>query len=157
MRIGAQSLLRRNDDNKEGRQKMRIQNLRKALLAVAAAALMTLPGEAVAEPEVSADGNGAPSVTVEVKNNNWLDVRVYAVSQSGAYDRLGTVTSMTSQKFKLPSWVTASAHEVTLIAVTIGGNRRVVTDPILVSSGDVVVWRVENNIALSSVSVRVGA
>jgi hypothetical protein len=132
---------------------MRMKGLLAALFAVAAAATTALPADVAAAPVAAADTVKAQTVKVTVVNRNWLDVRVYAVTRSGDYDRLGTVTSMTSQRFTLPLRMTAANSELRLVARTIGANRSVTTEPILVSAGEEVELWVENSIRLTSYRV----
>lgn len=89
---------------------------------------------------------------VEVSNNHWANVTVYAVGRS-ARVRLGTVTSMHSRTFDLPA--TVGGHGAfRLVAHIIGSARTYGTDPILVADGDRVEWNLENKLALSSYTVR---
>jgi hypothetical protein len=127
-----------------------------ALGAVALMAAVTLPAKLFAESVAAVDTIAVPRISVRVENGNWLDIRVYAVNESGAYDRLGTVTSFSSSTFQLPRWMSAANSQVQLVAVPIGSNRSYAAQPVLVSLGDVVEWRLANNLALSSIWVRAG-
>ena len=116
-----------------------------------AAASPTLADPAVMSNDVVDSTRAA--VRVQVDNHNSLDMRIYAVS-NGRRWRLGTVTSFTSETFQLPSFLTLPTDEVLLVASPIGSRRVYVAHPVLVEPGDVVQFRVENQIVLSSVFVR---
>lgn len=97
-----------------------------------------------------ADGRGR-RVTVLVTNNNWQDANVYVIG-AGPRVRLGTVTSMNSQRFVVPP----SARRATgfrLQADLIGSSVRKTTADIIVNPGEEVRWKLENHLALSSYSV----
>lgn len=130
------------------------RNMARALVSVALVAVVALPPKAFAQSVAAADTVTAPRTSVRVENGNWLDVRVYAVSESGAYDRLGTVTSFTERTFELPRWITAPTSQIQLVAVPIGSTRSYAAPPVLVSVGDVIEWKLTNNLALSSIWVR---
>jgi hypothetical protein len=94
-----------------------------------------------------------PQVMVRVENNNWSDMNVY-VLRSGTRQRLGSVSSMTTAKFKLPRHVLVSTEPVRLLADPVGSSRGILSPPLLLNAGQVVEWRVENNPALSSAFIR---
>jgi len=128
-------------------------------ISVAAAALVVavaLPVSIAAQKEGADDTVMDSRVTVEVDNGNWLDVRVFAVRENGAYDRVGTVTSFSSEEFMLPRWVTASGGQIQLVAVPIGSRQSYASPPIFVNTGEVIEWKLTNNLALSSIFVRTG-
>lgn len=107
-------------------------------------------GCASAGAESDADGRGR-SVTVLVTNHNWQDATVYVIG-AGPRVRLGTVTSMNSQRFVVPP----SVRRVTgfrLEADLIGSSVRKTTSDIIVNPGEEVRWNLENQLALSSYSV----
>ncbi len=122
------------------------------LLLMAAAAVAMLLGPAMLagqeqESEETPFDRKAP-ITVEVFNNNWSDMAIYAVS-SGTRHRLTTVTTGTSQKFTLPRHLNADVREIRLLADPIGGPRAVLSDPLILSPGDEVEWHLQNHLALS--------
>ncbi len=132
------------------------RNIARALGAVALMAAVTFPAESSAETSATGDTVTTPGIAVRVENGNWLDVRIYAVSESGAYDRLGTVTSFSSSTFQLPRWITAANSQIQLVAVPIGSNQSYAAEPVLASLGDVIEWKLANNLVLSSIWVRAG-
>ena len=118
------------------------------------------PAEASGQ-DATRDGDAFSSLTkkaeerpvrVYVQNNNWLDVRIYAVRGSTRY-RMGTVYSQTGQFFELPARLTEAGFQVQLQADPIGSNRTVTTPRVMINPGDIVEWSIENSLDLSSVSV----
>ncbi len=91
-------------------------------------------------------------VTIEVVNNNLLDMRVYAVSH-GRSHRLGTVSSFSRGRFRLPRSLVAPNDEVRFIAQPIGSRTRHTTPTLIFSPGDVLEFRIETSINLSTVRV----
>jgi hypothetical protein len=117
-----------------------------ALAGVLAGACATGPGGAMTQ-----DGAGVLETVVEVTNNNWMDVTVYAV-RSGKPARLGTVTSTSTERFALPRRLVVGGT-IQLIAAPVGSRGSHQTDHIMVDRGDRIVWNVENALALSSYTV----
>lgn len=97
----------------------------------------------------------AQQTRLEVTSHHWDDVRVYAAG-SGARVRLGLVASMETRTFRLPADVLAAEGSVRLIAKPIGAPFPHETDHILLRPGDLVEWRIENPLSLSSYAVRDG-
>lgn len=121
--------------------------------SVAVAAVVALTGAACATGGgLSAGDREARSVVVLVENNNWQDATVYVVGP-GPRARLGTVTSMTSKRFRVPLAL-QSPEGLQLQANLIGSSARNLTNRILVNPGHQVRWTLENQLALSSYSVR---
>ncbi|HEY2065157.1 MAG TPA: hypothetical protein VGG84_04310 [Gemmatimonadaceae bacterium] len=92
------------------------------------------------------------NITLVVRNNNFNDVDVYAVS-SGLATRIGTVTGNSSATFTLnPSLV--SPTDFRIVATPIGGNGRASTGPINVSQGQTIEFTVGPVLSQSTVSIR---
>jgi hypothetical protein len=130
---------------------------RRIAATIAAVALMTaaaLPASLNAQSESSEVTASETRVTVQVDNGNWLDMRLYAVVEGGAYDRLGTVTGFSKGKFEIPRQLTATNSQIQLVAAPIGSTERYAAQPVMVSAGDVVEWKLANNLAMSSIFVR---
>lgn len=89
---------------------------------------------------------------VQVTNNNWSDMTVYAV-RDGHRVRLGTVTSMATQIFDLPRAILGAAANVQLVANPIGGRSSIRTPPVSVWPGQTVQFMIENQPGLSNTSV----
>lgn len=80
--------------------------------------------------------SGETSITLEIKNDNFNDARIYVLSY-GQRSRIGTVTGATFETFEL-DW---KDDELRVEVDFIGGGGYT-TDLILVSSGDVVYLRI---------------
>jgi len=98
------------------------------------------------------DANGSAAPLLVVENNKWLDVNVYAV-RNGTRHRLGTVTSLQTERFRLPSWVTTGAAEVRLLIDPVGSEQVHLTEPILLTEGSRIVFKVADYLPLSAYSV----
>jgi hypothetical protein len=94
---------------------------------------------------------GAAATTVMVNNNNWSDMTVYA-TRNGATVRLGSVTSMSTARFELPVAM-LGAGELRLIADPLGSTSTYRTQPVLVTRGQEIEFTLQNNLALSTLSV----
>lgn len=90
---------------------------------------------------------------VRVTNNNWADMNVY-VDRGGMRVRLGTVTTMATRLFHIPPALMNGNGDVRLIADPIGSRETHVTSPVQVWPGQTVAFRIENHMAISSISVR---
>lgn len=105
-----------------------------------------------ADPAERAGAAGA-ATTVEVTNHNWQDVVVYALHATRRV-RLGTVVSMSTERFELSSTTLGTAGSVQLLADPIGSPRPYRTEQILVNPGGRIELKVANSLALSSYAVR---
>ncbi len=125
-----------------------------AALAVAALAGGCATGRSAAAADEWASTQAAPEnrATVHVDNHNWQDVDVFAVRE-GMKVRLGMVTSMTSGDFRLPEAFLVGSPNVQLSIDPIGSSSGYMTQSILVSPGQTVELRIENNLNLTSYSV----
>ena len=129
--------------------------------ASAGTGVVTQPSHAMANGTqlVAADnrvasptGSATTPATVKVANYNWLDVNVYAV-QGGTRVRLGSVTSMSSGTFQLPSRFLQQSTPVRLLVDPIGSTEGYMTDGIMVQGGQQVSFSVQNALQFSSISV----
>jgi hypothetical protein len=122
-----------------------------------------LPALVIALSAGACAGNSGPqdgplpprgnTATVRVTNNNWADMNVYA-ERGGMRLRLGTVTTMATRAFKLPRTLMNGNGNVRLVADPIGSRESHVTSPVQVWPGQTVAFRIENHIAISSITVR---
>jgi hypothetical protein len=72
-------------------------------------------------------------ITLDVRNNNWLDVRVYLVSESGARPlRIGTVRSMSTGSLRIPY---AYGGQAALELRPIGTRTTYRTNPVFLTEG----------------------
>ena len=132
------------------------KTMHNVISAAALFAAATIPGGLEAQSEVVADVARANTIEVNVDNGHWLDVRIYAVLANGAYGRIGTVTSFSTQQLEIPRWLSAQHSEIQLVAVPIGSSQQYVAPSVVVSQGDVIDLRLRNNLALSSILIRAG-
>lgn len=134
----------------------------RALLATAVAVLSAaVLGGACAPAASGGAGSLAPGMyaglseappTVRVTNHNWSNMNVYAVRGSTRF-RLGMVTTMATQVFRLPPALASGAGGVRLLADAIGGNEQFLTPAVQVSRGEEVKLEIHNQLQISSVSV----
>jgi len=96
---------------------------------------------------------GATPTRVEVRNDNWSDVRVYALCGQ-LKQRLASVPSMTMTRLSLPEAVTGCMDDIHFLVDPIGGGQEHVTAGLVVSGGETVSLRVRNQIGLTVVTVR---
>lgn len=118
------------------------------------AALVALSGVAACRSASPYDvGEAQPgNIGLVVRNNNFNDVDVYAVS-SGLPSRIGTVTGNSSATFSLnPSLV--SPTDFRIVATPIGGNGRASTGTVIVSPGQTIEFTIGPVLSQSTVSIR---
>jgi hypothetical protein len=96
-------------------------------------------------------GKEPPPATVHVANNNFADVTVYVV-QSGMRWRLGTVSGLSRQQFKMPR-LAYDAGDLHLLADPVGGARSYLSPPVRVHPGQSVDLRLHATLSMSSISV----
>lgn len=96
---------------------------------------------------------GDERTVIHVANNNWSDMTIYLL-RDGYRQRLGTVTSQSSDTFVVPTHLIASAADVRLLADPIGSSRTFTSPAILIAPGQRTEWQLENSLALSSMWVR---
>jgi len=94
----------------------------------------------------------APSAVLEVQNNNWLDVHLYMV-RDGMLTSVGFMNGPGKAEFDLPSPATVAGADVQLLVLPIGGTTSYLSPTLVISPGDVVDLSIENNLALSSVTI----
>jgi hypothetical protein len=105
----------------------------RGVLAVAAAALITgacASGAGTMQSEDTAGG----STVVRIENHNWSDMAVYVI-RNGSKHRLGTVSSLGSETFRVPTHMLLSSDDVYLMADPIGSSRMYRSPPIMSSPG----------------------
>ena len=100
-----------------------------------------------------AAGEVAPAgaIGLRVRNNNFLDMDVYAVS-AGLATRLGTVSGNSLRNFVLdPSLATP---DLRIVATPIGVNGRAATGQVLVSPGQTIDFTIGSVLRNSTVFIR---
>jgi len=95
----------------------------------------------------------AEGVTVEVSDDHVLDMRVYLIRGVTPVP-LGSVGSGERRVFHVSAAELGQSGEIRLMADPLGSQDRFVTEPISVSPGQRVVWRLAHRLSLSSVTVR---
>ncbi|HEX6940279.1 MAG TPA: hypothetical protein VF158_12770 [Longimicrobiales bacterium] len=95
---------------------------------------------------------GAREVLFQVRNNNWSDVTVYLLN-GGTRLRLGMVTSMSEELFRVPGGLVSTTADVRLLLDPLGSAQGFVTEPILVQPGQTVQMNVENHLPLTNWAV----
>ncbi len=127
---------------------MNRRKFRAAFLTLTVAALVAVPALAAQ----TASEEKSDRTTVRVVNDNWNDITVYAF-RNGYRRRLGTVTSFTNRVFALPRAFLIPSSDLRLIADPIGPRGTYASEALVVSAGDVVEWRLLNNIRLSNIFI----
>lgn len=130
--------------------------IRAGLLALAMAGMITsgcaTTGDSLMTSNTAPLPPLAQSATIEVENNNWSDMVVYAVHHNRRV-RLGMVSSMNRRVFDLPSTALFSVSDLRLLAAPIGSSAEYLTDPIHVDGGQRVEFRIENVMSISNWAV----
>lgn len=129
-----------------------MNRLRNGLLSLAAVALMAGGCAHGSNAVRGGDADSADETFVKVTSFNWSDINVYVV-RGNWRQRLGTVNSFSTQTFRLPSHLLTTASNVYLLADPIGARTTYRSPPLLLTPGQVVEWRLENNLNLSSAFV----
>ncbi len=89
---------------------------------------------------------------VEVTNHNWSDMRIYVV-RAGNRFRLGMVSTMETQVFQLPRALSSYTGGLQLVADPIGSREFHMTQPLSITPGQLVSFKIENHLAISTVSI----
>ncbi len=127
-------------------------------LVVAVALVAAMPAGASCQspspaPGVKAPAKGrTPSVVLEVENNNWLDVHLYVV-RDGMLTSLGFMNGPGEAEFAVPGLATLPGADVQLLVLPIGGTASYLSPPLVIDRGDIVDLTIQNDLALSSVTV----
>ena len=91
-------------------------------------------------------------VPVYVKNENWLEIHVYVMSDTQSRS-LGVVATGTEEIFEVPASL-AQRADLRFRAEPIGSNARFVSERLYVGSGGAVYFTVANALHLSTVVIR---
>lgn len=123
-----------------------------ALLPVTASAQTTQP-EPAGEDAAALVGD---ETTLTVKNQNWLDMRVFMV-RNGARVPLGTVTSMTERTFAVPeAALGGGGFGARVVADPIGSRRAWVSETLSFFPGDQMEVTLQNHLGISYLTFRSG-
>ena len=123
-----------------------IQNL---LVAAVAAATLGACAPATEQAEMN---SAERRTTLLISNYNWSDMVIY-VLRGAQRSRIGSVTSMSTARFKLPESIAGTYGELRIVADPIGSTRTYTSPVINVVPGTQVELRVENNISVSTFAV----
>jgi hypothetical protein len=75
------------------------------------------------------------------------------VFHDGELSRVGTVTAASSTNFFLPTWMMGQTRNIRLLADPIGSGDAVGTELIHIQPGQFIEWRLESQLARSTVAV----
>ena len=100
-----------------------------------------------------AGGEVAPAraIGLRVRNDNFLDMDVYTVSDALA-TRLGTVTGNSSRNFVLDA--SLATQDLRIVATPIGGNGRASTGIVTVAPGQTIDFTIGSILRNSTVTIR---
>ena len=98
------------------------------------------------------DPQSGNAVGLVVKNDNYADMDVYAVSD-GLPTRVGTVTGLSSKTFSVNDSFTKGT-DFRIVATPIGGNGRASTGPIVAGAGQTIYFTINTTLRTSTVSIR---
>lgn len=121
-------------------------------------------------PETTADAAAAAAqaptgVPLRVENRNFNDVAIW-VERSGSRTRLGTVSGSSEATLSIPRHLWANPEGIRLAAETVGqrsaradgtaaiGDRRVVTERLVLAAGQRVTWTIESGLQRSHVGIQ---
>lgn len=93
-----------------------------------------------------------PGASLEVENDNWLDVHLYLV-RDGLLTSLGFMNGPGRAEFRLPSVSTMPGSDVQILALPIGGSAAYLSPVVVVNPGEVVKMVVENALSMSTTTV----
>ncbi len=120
-----------------------------AIATIVAAGAGCAPHSAV-ELDAPAQHDRSAPITLRIRNDNWYDMRVYEVTESGSIGaRITTVTSLTTATVRLRRAFVASGF-VRVLLRPIGARDTYVTERMLVQEpGSVVQLQIMNQLRLS--------
>jgi hypothetical protein len=89
-------------------------------------------------------------VSVRVVSYNWADLRIFAVIGTDSH-RLGTITPNSTRTYRIPDGLVAGRSSIRLAVRPIGSSELFTTETILFRPGDVIEWRVEEQLDQSRI------
>jgi hypothetical protein len=116
-----------------------------ARLATVVAMLATVAACSHATKNAREDEGDRPTTRVHVENRAFLDVNVYAITDGGGRQRLGTVTGNTDQEFVIPDYIIGPANSVRFLVEPIGSNRAPISNSLSVQPGQTVTLTIPPN------------
>jgi hypothetical protein len=103
-------------------------------------------------PEGPAVGRAEPA-TVTVTNLHWGPVTISVVGGGRSY-RLGGMSTNQTETFTLPGTMASGGETVRFTVDPIGATYRYVSDPIFAGPGAEIILTIQNNLQLSTVTLR---
>ncbi|HEX6039702.1 hypothetical protein [Longimicrobium sp.] len=97
-------------------------------------------------------GKRTPPPMVVVANQNFLDMNLYVV-QSGVRARLGMVTGLSTQRFRLPRDMNGDMADVRIFADPVGSSQGYLSPPVRVRPGQSLELTIGATLSLSSLAV----
>jgi hypothetical protein len=107
-------------------------------------------GRKQVDTEPAADPNAPVELTIT--NQHWLDVVIF-VAHDGETTRVGTVTAASTAVFTLAPWMIGQSRSIRLVGDPVGEGGYVGTETLTIQPGQTIEWRLESQLARSSVSV----
>ena len=98
-------------------------------------------------------GDPTQPLTIEVENNNWQDMVIYAIVD-GSRTRLGSVSAANRATLEIPVGAVRLPGNVTLLLDPLGSRATYRAGPMSVSFGSLVRLKVENELRLTSWTVQ---
>jgi len=94
-------------------------------------------------------------VTVQVTNNNWLDLRIYVVETLTSRRRwhIGNVTGKSTASLEIPDHLDADLGNLILVAESIGSRPQLRTERLQTWPGALVDWSIGAHLGLSFVTI----
>ncbi len=126
-----------------------------ALLVTGLAAGCFTGGQRPGDPDPLALEEAAPSdatPVLRVNNRHWEDVDVWAI-RSGTRIRLGTVSAMAAENFKLAASISGGEGDFQILVAPVGESRGYITDPLLLAAGQTLDLQVDNTLNLTTYSI----
>ena len=106
----------------------------------------------VAQNEPAPDGARQP-VTVHVRNQNWLGMRIYVDTRTRSLWPLGNVTGLSTASFDIPDHLRADLSDLILVAAPVGSRQQRSTDALHTWPGALVDWTIGAALGLSYATV----
>ena len=129
----------------------RLRRLAPAALILLLSACAVFGGQSGEEDSPAAERDEI--IRVQATNLAWASIHVYAIS-GGSWQSLGILASQDDETWDLSVSLVGNRREIRLVADPVGSSDAFISEPVLVEPGDLVMWTIQNNLALSSVSVR---
>jgi hypothetical protein len=129
------------------------RNSRLALLATVSLAANLAACAITARPVEETQSVEPVGLTLIVRNDNWLQVTVYVLRATAQY-RLGAVSSMSTEIFRIPRHLYAASGTLLLQADPIGTEATFTTEPIPIGLARQIEWTVAEYLPASRLMLR---